>query len=277
MRDWLAERIAPGRGPWRRLRGSLTKSALLDDGQIMQLLVDGSDSSYVEKVYDQLKSLSESYSKSLSYLVFTYALATIAIFNISDQFDISGLHIRANLIPHVALCLVTLASRRLAVDNTRLSALRSWFAAMYQAGDAYCHARLLLRYPLAYQPTQFVRSVRGFPTFVFPVRNIKWETAGSAIFLVIIILVLPIPMFIYVKAMILVWNSDLPSPLLARALVVGLIVANGAFLANPTYNELRCRYVHYGLTSSIHRLPEDKRAEAMRRIVAIQKSPTNSG
>lgn len=242
----------------------------MGDGEVTSLLIGEVSKSELDKIYEEAKQIIEKRQAAFQLYALSFAFATIAFFGLSSEIEISGVSLDTQILPHVAMTLMCYSSWSFSNINSKLGYFTTLFEHLYFSKDNNDRAKFLLEYPQVIQPFLFSRATRGFPKYIFPKRWPWWERASQFGLLFGIIIGAIIALMISFYGFWIIWNSNFPSPFLAKSFVV-LMVTSGFFVwANPAFTGLPRRYRHSGLSESIQKLPESRRREYHRLIDLIR-------
>lgn len=255
---------------WWRETNDFVKFNKLGDGAVASLMVGSLTKTELDAIYQETKELIEKREKAFRFLSLSFAFATIAFFGFSSSIKISGISLSVEIVPHVAMAIVCYASWSFSNVNSKLGFSATYFEHIYFSKTANERARFLLEYPLILPPFLFARTIRGFPKYVHPNRTSWWGNFTLFGMLFALLAGAMIATSVNLYGLWVIWNSNFPTPALAK-IYVGLVMSLVLFvLANPAFTNIGRRYRHYGLSEAIRKLPEDRQRTYHRRINVIR-------
>lgn len=256
---------------WTRI--GLSKVRSISDGELLHLLAPPgaivADPASAE-VYANLKDCAEQSEKAATLYLLATLLAVLAYFNVLEKASAGGLEVARAAFRPVALMAWSASALLLAARFARLAYVQQWFDRRFQSGNGNQRATLLLRYPRAFWYFAFYSGARQWPPDMFPKRMPVLQLVPILLMLAALGLWMVMAVALWVALAIDIWRAAFPSPLWAACTLVVSAILMMLAATGPQYGWKR-RYVHYGLSNLLQRLPEDRRQRAFLRIASVQQ------
>lgn len=257
-------------GGWLRSREVFTKEKSIGDGEIAAMLVQSDRDAFLERIYPEMKAIVDLRYRSAMLLLASYAFAVLVLVEASESFSVSGLNLKSEFWPHISIAIISFFSMRFSEQTSKNGYFSSIFVHYYTSSSPSERNEMLLRYPQAFAAFQFNRTIRGFPKHIQPKHWPKWEGWALMVLIVLMATIWIIPVGIFIYSAIVVWYSQLPTPWLSKIYVILIVFTGLISIANPTFTNLKRRYVHYGMSDTISMLPKGRGDVWHKRIAELR-------
>lgn len=256
-----------GAGGWARAKNDIVKFKMLGDGELILLTVQELSDEKISKILETNQTLRSDIENIYKSIMIVDAFALIVFFALAKQISISGIDFKLAALPHIVLAALTLYSVKLSSVHSKLSYSTSFVDALFYKMPASKRAELLLLYPKAFSSYFFHPQIRGYPNYIFPAKEVKWFEVRLYSVIISIIIATAIQLSIYFYAFYVVVESNFPDQRVSVT-YAGLVLLLGLFgIANPSFNQFRKRYAHFGLSQMLHQASSNKKFK-FRKIIS---------
>lgn len=252
--------------------GGFTKTKKLTDGEVIGLLLSGTDLSkkeVLEQSYPAFSELAEARDKAIGFVVLALCLALLSYFEILKSFSSAGFEIGSNYLKHIALIFGSVSGIYLSLQESKFMYFRAWFDHVYWSSNPSERSLLLMRYPRAFDVVKYAESSVGFPPNIHPARY-RFFMPFAVLTIIATVFIVLASCALYIALAVDVWNSTVVSSLVSKTTVVGSVFLSLLSITFPKHFHFRRKYKHYGLSNTLGKLRErdPERARIFSRKIA---------
>jgi hypothetical protein len=224
------------------------------DGEVLALVLDGdggSQSELQDVAYQSLLHVNSEKRFWLWALLLTYGLGVLSYFDVVTKLEPSGMEISTAVFDHLSLTLISLASLFYRFALAKTSYTQAWFSWRFKNASSAERAKMLLKYPEAMWPMNYIPHYRGWPKHMFPKRTSLPQLIYVILTLAAVGLYFAGANALWLALAYEVLLSDSVANLISYATVVASALVSLLAMFVPTFNDVPKTYEHFGLSDRL--------------------------